>query len=64
MDTDYVAARNALMPEAEHLAYQDVETKFGIKSKNAETEDYWCRRFHLWMDRLCYERIYHREWPR
>ena len=62
-NAEYIAAREALMPEAEKLAKNDVlESSSWLSSDDAQLQ--FSRQFHLWMDRLCAERIYGKEWPR
>jgi hypothetical protein len=59
---EYVSKRNSLIPEAERMAYSAVLATPGMAEEEARA--LWNLSFHLWMDRLCAERIHGRGWPR
>lgn len=62
-DDAYVSRRNSLIPEAERMAYAILATQYpGMAEEEARA--LWNLSFHLWMDRLCAERIHGRVWPR
>ena len=62
-DDAYVSRRNSLIPEAERMADAILATQYpGMAEEEARA--LWNLSFHLWMDRLCAERIHGRVWPR
>ena len=61
-DDAYVSKRNSLIPDAERMADSAVLATQGMAEEEARA--LWNLSFHLWMDRLCAERIHGRVWPR
>lgn len=62
-DDAYIAARDALMPDAEKLAWNEVRARCG-ETSSEKAQLLWSKLFHLWMDRLVAVEIHGRGWPR
>lgn len=63
-DDAYVSRRNSLIPEAERMADSAVMATQYPGMAEEEARALWNLTFHLWMDRLCAEKIHGRGWPR
>jgi len=63
-DDAYVSRRNSLIPEAERMADSAVMATQYPGMAEEEARALWNLSFHLWMDRLCAEKIHGRGWPR
>lgn len=61
---EYVSKRNGLIPEAERMADSVVMATQYPGMAEDDARALWNLTFHLWMDRLCAEKIHGRGWPR